>query len=190
MNLNDYSPYSTSRKRSLLWSPTSLNCLLETLGEDEANEMDFSSIGEEDGFIYPWLRAQMTLLSSLLQWNYHHAIRQFKRQKCPSTSKKQDITNNVTSENVDLEVCLPTVLESLNQSRSKKLIADLYCCACEHSYDYKNWTRDRNLLRFHPYLLLFSIYVSIKIHITRFDFQHCLNQWNRRGKVKLMTDSL
>ena len=61
---------------------------LETLGEDEAKEKNFSSIGEEDGFKYPWLMAKMTFLPSSLQWNHHHAITQFKGQKYPSTSKK------------------------------------------------------------------------------------------------------
>ena len=44
------------------------------------------------GFIYSWLRAKITLLPSSLQTNHHHAITQFKWQKCPSTSKKQVIT--------------------------------------------------------------------------------------------------
>ena len=93
MNLNDCSPSSTPKERSLLWSSRSLNCSLETLGENEGNEMKFSSIGEEEAYI-PIVKAQMTLLPSLLQPNHYNAITKFRGQKCPSTSKKKSKSNN------------------------------------------------------------------------------------------------
>ena len=60
---------------------------LETLGK--MKEMRASSHPLEKKMnIYTKLRAQMTLLPSLLQPIHPNAITQSKGQKCPSTSKK------------------------------------------------------------------------------------------------------
>ena len=48
---------------------------------------------KEEAYI-PIVKAQMTLLPSLLQPNHSNAITKFKGQKCPSTSKKMTKFNN------------------------------------------------------------------------------------------------
>ena len=86
MNSRECLPCLTPKERSLLCSSRGLNGSLETLGENEGIESFFSSVGEEE--VYTKLRAQMTLLPSLLQPIHSNAITQTKGQKCPSTSKE------------------------------------------------------------------------------------------------------